>query len=137
MRESNRKTFILVWMIAAIVLPGIGCRKSDSGSEPVAAKEAAQSKPSPLASPLTQFEKDLQSVRNGGFTYIWLVARKDGKPLNKEDGDYLRKYAPQVVDWVRADDDGKKFFGGTNFDLEKGNLELLKKRFVVEDYSAK
>jgi hypothetical protein len=38
---------------------------------------------------------------------------------------------------VRADDDGKKFFGGTNFDMEKGNLELLKKRFLFEDYSAK
>ena len=25
----------------------------------------------------------------------------------------------------------------TNFDLEKGNLELLKKRFVVENYSGK
>jgi hypothetical protein len=137
MREINQKTFIVVWMIAAIVLMGIGCRKSDSSSEPVAANEPAQSKPSVQASPLTQFEKNLQFVRGGGFTYIWLVARKDGKPLNKEDGDYLKKYAPQVVDWVRADDDGKKFFGGTNFDMEKGNLELLKKRFLFEDYSAK
>jgi len=98
--------------------------------------EPAQSKSSPQASPLTQFEKDLQFVRNGGYTYIWLVARKDGKPLNKEDGDYLKKNAPQVVDWVSTDE-GKKFFGGTNFDLEKGNLDLLKKRFVVEDYSSK
>ena len=27
--------------------------------------------------------------------------------------------------------------GGTNFNLEEGNLEVLKKRFVAEDYSGK
>jgi len=26
---------------------------------------------------------------------------------------------------------------GTNFNLEEGNMEVLKKRFVVEDYSGK
>lgn len=121
----------------AISVSGIACRKSESSSPPVAANRPAQSMPSPQASPLTQFERQLQYVRNGGYTYVWVVARKDSKPLDKNDADYLRKNAPQVVDWVRADDEGKKFFGGTNFDLEKGNLELLKKRFVVEDYSGK
>ena len=47
-----------------------------------------------------------------------------------------RANAPQVVDWVTTDG-GKKVIAGTNFDLALGNLELLKKRFVVEDYTAK
>jgi hypothetical protein len=85
---------------------------------------------------LTQFESDLQYVRNGQFTYIWVFSRKDGKPLDKEDAEYLRKNAPQVVDWVTTDN-GRRVIGGTNFDLEKGNMELLKKRFVVEDYTAR
>ena len=86
--------------------------------------------------PATQFERDLQFVRNSQYTYVWVFSRKDGKPFDKEDGDYLRKYAPEVFDWVRTDD-GKRFIAGTNFDLDAANWELLKKRFVVEDYSGK
>jgi hypothetical protein len=63
-----------------------------------------------------------------------VVSRKDGKPLDKEDGDFLRKNATQVVDWVISDG-GKKAIGGTNSNFEEGNMELLKKRFVIEDYS--
>ncbi len=63
-------------------------------------------------------------------------SRKDGKPLDKDDASYLRTNAPQVVDWVTTDE-GKKVIGGTNFNLEEGNLNLLKKRFVAEDYSGK
>jgi hypothetical protein len=65
-----------------------------------------------------------------------VFSRKDGKPIDKDDANYLRTNAPQVVDWVSSEG-GKKVIAGTNFDLAKGNLELLKKRFVVEDYSGK
>jgi len=88
------------------------------------------------ASPLTGFDKDLQYIRNGGYTYVWVFSRKDHKPLDKDDSAFLRTNAPQVVDWVTTDE-GRKVIGGTNFNLEEGNLEALKKRFVAEDYSAK
>lgn len=90
---------------------------------------------SPTA-PLTGFAKDLQYVRNGGYTYIWVFSRKDGKPLDREDGSFLRTNAPQVVDWVTTEE-GRKVIAGTNFNLEEGNLSLLKKRFVTEDYSTR
>ena len=89
---------------------------------------------SPLRSPLTGFEKDLQYIRNGQFSYIWVFSRKDSKPLDKDDSTFLRANAPQVVDWVITDE-GKKAIAGTNFNLEEGNLEALKKRFVAEDYT--
>jgi hypothetical protein len=85
---------------------------------------------------LTGFEKDLDYVRKGQYTYVWVFSRKDGKPIDKDDAAYLRTNAPQVVDWVTSDG-GKKVIAGTNFDLALGNLELLKKRFVVEDYTAR
>ena len=103
------------------------------------ANSAPQSSPTPEASPtapLVGFAKDLQYVRNGGYTYIWVFSRKDGKPLDREDGAFLRSNAPQVVDWVTTEE-GKKVIGGTNFNLEEGNLGLIKKRFVTEDYSAR
>jgi hypothetical protein len=92
--------------------------------------------PTPQASPLTGFEKDLQYIRNGGFSYIWVFSRKDGKPLDPQDSAFLRTNAPQVVDWVTTDE-GRKVIAGTNFNLEEGNLEALRKRYVTEDYTGR
>ena len=89
---------------------------------------------SPAPSPLKGFEADLQYIRNGQYTYVWVFSRKDGKPLEPADSIFLRTNAPQVVDWVTTEE-GKKVIAGTNFNLEEGNLEILKKRFVAEDYS--
>jgi hypothetical protein len=101
---------------------------------------APQSSPTaataPAPSPQTEFEKDLQFIRNGGYTYIYIVSRKDGKSLEPTDSDFLRTNAPQIVDWAKTDG-GKKVIGGTNFNLEEGNLAALKKRYNVEDYSGK
>ena len=91
---------------------------------------------SPAPSPKSGFEADLDYVRKGQYTYVLVFSRKDGKPLDKDDGAFLRTNAPQVVDWVTSDE-GKKVIAGTNFDLAKGNLELLKKRFNTEDYTGK
>jgi hypothetical protein len=109
-----------------------------NGTPPVAnTTPSPEPSPTPVASPtapLTGFEKDLQYIRNGGYTYVWVFSRKDGKPLDKGDAAFLRTNAPQVVDWVTTDE-GKKVIGGTNFNLEEGNLGALKKRFTTADYS--
>lgn len=110
-----------------------------NGTPPAAnTNTSPEPSPSPTAQrpPLTGFEKDLQYIRDGRFTYIWVFSRRDGKPLDKEDAAFLRTNAPQVVDWVTTNE-GKKVIGGTNFNLEEGNLEALKKRFIAEDYSGR
>jgi len=122
-----------------VLLVGLLCGAC-GGSQGVATN-APSPEPSPAAaapspSPQTEFEKDLQFIRNGGYTYVYLFSRKDGKPLEPTDSTYLRTNAPQVVDWARTDG-GKKVIGGTNFNLEEGNLAALKKRYNVEDYSGK
>ena len=101
-----------------------------------ASTPAASPSPTTQSSPLTGFEKDLQYIRNGGYAYIWVFSRKDGKPLDKDDAAFLRTNAPQVVDWVTTDQ-GKKVIAGTNFNLAQGNLELLKKRCATEDYTGR
>lgn len=90
----------------------------------------------PIPSPKTGFEADLEYVKKGQYTYVWVFSRKDGKPLDKDDSAYLRANAPQVVDWVTTEE-GKRVIAGTNFDLAQGNLGLLQKRFTVEDYTGK
>ncbi len=120
---------LLVLLIAGISLNACGGGKNSNSS----GGPAGQSSPPP---PKVGFEADLEYVRKGQYTYVWVFSRNDGKPLDKDDGAYLRTNAPQVVDWVTTDQ-GKKVIAGTNFDLALGNLELLKKRFVVEDYTSR
>ena len=122
-------------LVLVLALFFIGCGGSSSStSKPSASVPASATSPQP--SPLTGFENDLQYIRNGGYTYVWIFSRKDGKPLDREDSAFLRKNAPQVVDWVTTDQ-GRKVIGGTHFNLEEGNLEALRKRFVTEDYSGR
>ena len=105
-----------------------------TSNTPSSSENTAASTPQP--SPLTGFERDLQYVKNGQFSYIWVFSRKDGKPLDKNDSAFLRANAPQVVDWVITDE-GKRVIGGTNFNLEEGNLGTLMKRFNAEDYTGR
>jgi len=128
----NKLRFLLLLIVVLFLgACGGGTSIETSNSSP-----APAGSPTPVASPLTSFEKDMQYIRNGGYTYVWIFSRKDGKPLDKEDGAFLRTNAPQVVDWVTTDE-GRKVIAGTNFNLEEGNLQALKKRFVTEDYSNK
>ncbi len=128
----NRKLFILpLTLIAMVTALSISCGNKGTNSS----SESSNAQTSPVP-PKVGFEADLEYVRKGQYTYVWVFSRKDGKPLDKDDGAFLRANAHQVVDWVTTEQ-GKKVIAGTNFDLAQGNLELLKKRFVVEDYTAK
>lgn len=129
-RKSVTPILILIAILCAVSLTSCGNQSSNSSPE---TPTTTQSSPVPAK---VGFEADLEYVRKGLYTYVWVFSRKDGKPLDKDDGAYLRANAHQVVDWVTTDQ-GKKVIAGTNFDLAQGNLELLKKRFVVEDYTAK
>ena len=129
------RRFLLATLLLPIIILGVSSCGGGSTQLP-SNNQTGNFAPAPAASPLTGFEKDVEYVRKGQYTYIWVFSRKDGKPLDKEDAAYLRTNAPQVVDWVTTDG-GKKVIAGTNFDLALGNLELLKKRFVVEDYTGK
>ena len=133
MRTLKSKCFIAFAVVALSWL--CGCGKSEPGSNtPSATASPAASTVQP--SPLTGFARDLQYIKNGQYSYIWVFSRKDGKPLDKDDSAFLRTNAPQVVDWVITDD-GKRVIAGTNFNLEEGNLETLKKRFNAEDYTGR
>jgi hypothetical protein len=127
----SKRSLILLTAIFATGCGGSSPSVSNSG--PAASPVTAAS---PAPSPLTGFDRDLQYIRNGGFSYVWIFSRKDGKPLDKEDSAFLRTNAPQVVDWVTTDE-GRKVIAGTNFNLEEGNLEALRKRFVTEDYTGR
>jgi hypothetical protein len=137
MKEVGPIRLTLLFILALLVAGCGGGISSCAGGVPSGARNYNSTPSTPTASPtasLTGFEQDLQYIRNGQYTYIWVFSRKDGKPLESTDSAFLRTNAPQVVDWVTTDG-GKKVIAGTNFNLEEGNLEALKKRYVAEDYS--
>ena len=111
-----------------------GCKRS--GSESVNDNNAAAASPSPRK-PLTEFERDLEYVRTGQFTYIYVISRADSSPLNSDDIAYLKQNAPpQTNQWLRTDQN-RRVIAGTNFEFTPENLDALRKRFLVEDYSGK
>jgi hypothetical protein len=126
------KSPFLPILAASIFLAGCG---RNANTSPAVANENSPGA-SVQPTPRSAFERDMQYVRNSQFTHVWVFSRKDSQAIDKDDAAYLRTNAPQVVDWVTTDE-GKKVIAGTNFDLELGNLNLLKKRFVVEDYTGK
>src|SRR4030095_15882479 len=134
MRIRTLKLSDGIAIILAVVLFSSCSSDQSNSNAPAASESPATAESTPQASPQTGFEKDLQYIKNGQYTYIWVFSRKDGKPLEPADSIFLRANAPQVVDWVTTDE-GKKVIAGTNFNLEEGNLELLRKRYVTEDYS--
>ncbi len=124
-----------LWVASTVLLVGISSGCSESSTNRSSA-ESATTQPSTSPRQLQGFERDLQFIRNGQFSHVWVFSRKDGQPLDKEDGAFLRANAPQVVDWVTTDDK-KRVIAGTNFDLEQGNMPQLRQRFVVEDYTGR
>lgn len=134
MFSQNRKPLLVVLVVLTVGAMLTACSQ-DVTNRP-ASNSAATAQPPTSPVPRTAFERDLQFIRNGQFTHVWVFSRRDGKPIDKEDAAYLRANAPQVVDWVTTDD-GKRVIAGTNFDLEQGNLPQLRQRFVVEDYTGR
>lgn len=133
----SRKILLLMLLrLSALILGSVllSCSSGTPGTAPQTNSSSNEPFREPAAK--TPFERDLQFIRNGQFTHVYVFARLDGKPLDKDDGAYLRTNAPQVVDWVTTDE-GRRVIAGTNFDLALGNLDLLKKRFAVEDYTGK
>ena len=120
-------------LLAVLLFTGCNGTSDSTNSQPTPAAATAQASPTAAR---TSFDADLDYVRKGQYNYVLVFSRKDGKPLDKDDGAFLRKNAPQVVDWVTTDE-GKRVIGGTNFDLEQGNMNLLRKRFLVEDYTGR
>jgi hypothetical protein len=120
----------LAVVVLLLLIPACSSPEPNHGSEPAAGQTI------PAASPKSAFERDMQFIRNGNFTYVWVFSRQDGKPIDRDDAKFLREKAPQFVDLVITDE-GRRVIGGTNFDLEKAGMPELRKRFVVEDYTGK
>ncbi|MGI8639147.1 MAG: hypothetical protein ACR2MG_04265 [Pyrinomonadaceae bacterium] len=88
-----------------------------------------------LENKVPDFESDLETMRTAGFDYIFVFRRKDGGVLDGEDKKYLKANSPPVTNRFILSDGDKAAIAGSSYEFPPGNLETLRMRFNVEDYS--
>jgi len=123
-------TFLVILLSAGTIFSGCNRTASDGGNNPAAS-------PSPQRKPLTPFERDLEYVRKGQFTHIYVIARPDNGVLGKDDITYLKENTPRETNQWVSTDENRRVIAGTNFEFTPENLDALRKRFTVEYYSGK
>ena len=139
-RSLSTATALLITLLAASLFSG--CQRSSSrvgsAANSQTAGNAGSASPSPRkAQPQTEFERDLDYVRTGSFRYIYVISRPDGSPLNDEDITYLTQNTPKETNQRVSSEGRRRIIVGTNFVFTPENLDALRKRFTVEDYSGK
>lgn len=114
--------------VIALVLVGIFAFSCGSQSADQIKSDSAPEKK------ISEFERELKYLKTADFNYIFAFKRKDGKPLDSEDKKFL-KHESRTANRHTLTNDGKTAFVGTNYKLSNKNLEKLKKRFLLEDFS--
>jgi hypothetical protein len=84
---------------------------------------------------ISDFERDLETMKTANFDYIFVFRRKDGGVLDGEDKTYLKANSPPVTNRFILSDGDKAVITGSGYEFPPENLETLRKRFNVEDYS--
>ena len=127
MKKERTKTLVnklicATALTSVCVLALAGCNSTRNANAP--------------ARPLSEFERDLVTVKNGGFGHIYVFARKDGQSFQADDKSYLKAHPPDDVNsmWLLSDGE-RRVILGTNTDFTPDNLGALIKRFSVEDYT--
>ncbi len=120
-----KRTFLA---LAACLFAGCGANENilRSGKSDPAGTYTAATK--------TSFESDLESMRTAGFSFIYVLRRKDGGLIDAEDKSVIRVQTTQTNRRVSADD-GKAIIIGSNFQIAPHNMAAIYQRFAVENYS--
>lgn len=90
--------------------------------------------PSNVEATKTTFERELDDIKTAGFTFVYVVRRKDGQKLNSEDRSVIRLQTVDMNRRVTADDD-KAVIIGSNYQVPPKNMLVILDRFAVENYS--
>ena len=132
-RQSAGKKIVAAsrFLAAAVFLSmllSFGCTYRSFENQNVAAAPPNENKQSSL-------ESDLQTMQTANFEFIFVFRRKDGGAFDGGDRKYLRANAPAETNRFIATDDGRAFIVGSKYLFPPSNLEALRMRFNIEDYS--
>jgi len=117
-------------LIALTCLLASACGPDDrilkSGKETPAPSNIEASKPT--------FEKELDEIKSAGFTFVYVLRRKDAQKLDSDDRGVIRLQTADMNRRVTADED-KAVIIGSNYQIPPKNMLTLLDRFAVENYS--
>ena len=82
----------------------------------------------------TPFARELESMRDADFKFIYVLRRKDGAAIDAEDRGVIKLQTADANRRLSADDD-KAFIIGSNVQIPPQNMIALYNRFAVENYS--
>ncbi len=81
------------------------------------------------------FQRDLETMKTAGFDYVFVFRRKDGGVLDGGDKGFLKTNSPASINRFILSDDDKAVIAGSGFEFPAENLENLRKRFDIENFS--
>lgn len=124
--------YLLPFLIFLLVV--LGCQPSRF------VLEDRQSTPEPTTEstphiPIDDFAERLASVQTGNFEFVFAFRRKDGDVFTGEDKRFLKENIPLDANQKQLTSDEKAVIVGSNYPFTTENLDALKKRFKIEDYS--
>ncbi len=123
----NKISFTLLFLLSGLFT---GCGANEgillSGKETPSQINAASEKPA--------FTKDLEAMRTAGFTFIYVLRRKDGGTLDTDDINVIKQHTVDTNRRVKSDND-RAVIIGSNYQLLENDLAALYDRFAVEIYS--
>ncbi len=108
---------------------GAGCQASSKNSA------NSHGPPANFASKTDDFGERLKAVQDAKFDYIYAFRRFDGGEFDKDDKHFVKQNAPANTNQWILTDDGKVVIAGSNYRFSAENMESLKSRFRIEDYS--
>ena len=101
--------------------------------QPPLEEESNQPRPEPRQ--MTEFEREIMSLKTADFDYIYVLRRKDGEMLTNEDKEFIRANRHHATNRSSLSTDEKVVYIGSNFAFEETSLAALKERFAFEDFS--
>lgn len=128
-RQGDPATVILMLAVSLTLFGFMACRGGEKPTVNTAAPAATPEKK------VDDFQDNLNSVQRAGFKFIYAFRRADGGIFNGEDKKYLKDNSPPETNQWRLTEDEKAVIAGSNYKFFPNNLEALRKRFAVEDYS--
>jgi hypothetical protein len=124
----------MIVLVALTIFCGCNRAGSEAGNN---SNNSAPASTPPQRKPQTAFERDLEYVRTGSFTHIYVIARQDGGVIDKDDINYLTENTPRETNQRIFTDEKRRVIVGTNFVFTPENMDALRKRFIIEDYSGR
>ena len=135
--HNNSKIIAIFLAFFAFLISGCQPNPAILNSQRGSDQPDAVSSDENVERPQDEFEFALKRMQKSGFTHIFAMRRKDGGTIDKEDGKYIKQNSPPGTNQFVVTDKERAVLAGSNFPFTGENLEMLRDRLTVEDFSPK